>query len=202
MKKFLTSAAIVAALASVASAAPYVLPSPAPGALIPYDNQPMWGLDAVCTLSGDSDMPDVYGARLSFNLYTSGEDTVRHQFSLNATPQYGEEKFADEEKGELFMLPLTAGYDLNLAITDNVLFYAGGKAGYAFAHSTAKAMGEKASDDDGGFTFSVGTGLKYQASEAIMLKAGYEFGRTYIGHGDNKFIYTGHSILVGAAVQF
>lgn len=202
MKKFLTSAAIVAALASVASAAPYVLPSPAPGALIPYDNQPMWGLDAVYTIAGESHTPDMYGARLSFNLYTSGEDTVRHQFSLNATPQYGSEKFGDGEKGELTLIPLTAGYDLNLEITDDVLIYAGGKAGYAFSHSTAKAMGEKATDDDGGFTYSVGAGLKYQASDAIMLKAGYEFGRTYIGHGDSKFTYTGHSILVGAAVQF
>lgn len=202
MKKFLTSAAIVAALASVASAAPYVLPSPAPGALIPYDNQPMWGLDAVCTLSGDSDMTDVYGARLSFNLYTSGEDTVRHQFSLNATPQYGEEKFSNGAKEKLFMAPITAGYDLNLAITDDVIFYAGGKAGYAFAHASIEDEIGKDSDDDGGFTFSVGTGLKYQASDAIMLKAGYEFGRSYIGHGDNKYIYTGHSILVGASVQF
>lgn len=202
MKKFLTSAAIVAALASVASASPYVLPSPQPGALTPYDNQPMWGLDAVYTISGKTELADVYGARLSFNLYTSGEDTVRHQFSLNATPQYGEEKYSDGAEGELFMLPLTAGYDLNLEITDEVLFYAGGKAGYTFAHASVKDGYFKDTDDDGGFTFSVGTGLKYQASEAIMLKAGYEFGRTYIGHGDNKFIYTGHSILVGAAVQF
>lgn len=53
-----------------------------------------------------------------------------------------------------------------------------------------------------GFTFSVGGGLKYQPSDAIMLKAGYEFGRTYIGSGDSKSIYTGHTILVGASVQF
>lgn len=201
MKKFLTSAAIVAALASVASAAPYVMPSPQPGALTPYDMQPMWGLDAVYTIAGDSDMPDTYGARLSFNLYSSGEDTVRHQFSLNATPQYG----SDTDMGlktELFMLPLTAGYDLNLEITDDVLFYAGGKAGYALTHAVEKFDGEKCTDNDGGFTFSVGAGLKYQASDAIMLKAGYEFGRSYIGSGDSKYIYTGHTILVGAAVQF
>lgn len=201
MKKFLTSAAIVAALASVASAAPYVLPSPAPGALIPYDNQPMWGLDAVYTIAGDSDTPDLYGARLSFNLYTSGEDTVRHQFSLNVTPQGGSEK-NDNEKTELLMVPFTAGYDLNLEITDDLLFYAGGKAGYALAHATIKDEAGKDKNHDGGFTYSVGAGLKYQASDAVMLKAGYEFGRSYIGSGDSKYTYTGHSILVGAAVQF
>lgn len=202
MKKFLTSAAIVAALASVASAAPYVMPSPQPGALTPYDIQPMWGLDAVYTIAGDSDDVDTYGARLSFNLYSSGEDSVRHQCSLNVTPQYGKDDIAAGIDAEVFMLPITAGYDLNLEITDDVLFYAGGKAGYAFAHSSVEGGGEKVSDDDSGFTFSVGAGLKYQASDAIMLKAGYEFGRTYFGSGNDKAIYTGHSILVGASVQF
>lgn len=201
MKKFLTSAAIVAALTSVASAAPYVLPTPQPGALTPYDMQPMWELDAAYTIAGDRDMPDMYGARLSFNLYSSGEDTVRHQFSLNAMPQFGSET-TDGLKAEVFMLPMTAGYDLNLEITDDVLFYAGGKAGYTLAHGTFKFAGMRDTDDDGGFTFSVGAGLKYQASDAVMLKAGYEFGRTYIGNGDSKLIYTGHTILVGAAVQF
>lgn len=200
MKKFLTSAAIVAALASVASASPYVLPSPQPGALTPYDMQPMWGMDAVYTFAGDNDMPDMYGARLSFNLYSSGEDTIRHQFSINATPQYGEKDFFPGAEGTLLMVPITAGYDLNLEITDDILFYVGGKAGYAFSHSESKAFGMKASDNDGGFTFSVGGGLKIQASDAIMLKAGYEFGRTYIGNSD--YIYTGHTILVGASVQF
>lgn len=203
MKKFLTSAAIVAALASVASASPYVLPSPQPGALTPYDMQPMWGLDAVYTFAGDSGTPDVYGARLSFNLYSSGEDTVRHQFSINATPQYGSESYdLGAQKAEVMMLPITAGYDLNLEITDDILFYVGGKAGYAFTRQELKCDGEKDTDNDGGFTFSVGGGLKYQASDAIMLKAGYEFGRTYIGSGDESGIYTGHTILVGASVQF
>ncbi len=201
MKKFLTSAAIVAALASVASAAPYVLPSPQPGALTPYDMQPMWGLDAVYTIAGDHDMPDMYGARLSFNLYSSGEDTVRHQFNLNVTPQFGSETI-DGVKNQLFMVPMTAGYDLNLEITDDVLFYAGGKAGYALTHAVSKFDGDRETEDDGGFTFSVGGGLKYQPSDAIMLKAGYEFGRTYVGSGDSKYIYTGHTILVGASVQF
>lgn len=202
MKKFLTSAAIVAALASVASAAPYVMPSPQPGALTPYDIQPMWGLDAVYTIAGDSEDLDMYGARLSFNLYSSGEDSVRHQFSLNATPQYGNDTIEAGVKAESFVLPVTFGYDLNLELTDDVLFYAGGKAGWSFAHTELKSDGAKEDDDDNGFTFSVGAGLKYQASDAIMLKAGYEFGRTYFGSGDDKTIYTGHTILVGASVQF
>lgn len=202
MKKFLTSAAIVAALASVASAAPYVMPSPQPGALTPYDIQPMWGLDAVYTISGDSDDVDQYGARLSFNLYSSGEDSVRHQFSLNVTPQYAHDTVIPGLKLERYVIPVTAGYDLNLELTDDVLFYVGGKAGYSFAHVELKTDGDKASGHDDGFTYSVGAGLKFQPSDAIMLKAGYEFGRSYYGHGDDGYIYTGHTILVGASVQF
>lgn len=202
MKKFLTSAVIVAALASVASASPYVLPSPQPGALTPYDMQPMWGLDAVYTISGDHDAPDMYGARLSFNLYSSGEDTVRHQFSLNVTPQYGEKDLHPGVELDTMALPITAGYDLNLEITDDILLYVGGKAGYTFARCEWKGAEGKDTDNDGGFTFSVGGGLKCQASDAIMLKAGYEFGRTYLDNGHKDTIYTGHTILVGASVQF
>lgn len=208
MKKLFTIASVMAALTGVATAAPYVLPSPQPGALTPYDMQPHYGIDAIYTISGDSDVPDVYGARLSFNLYTSGSDTVRHQFSVNVTPQYGEEDVTvngykvDED---LFMMPITLGYDLNLGLTDSVLVYVGGKAGYALTHNKFKVreLGYKESDDDGGFNFSVGGGLKFQASDAILIKLGYEFGKTYIDTSDDSdSIYTGHSIILGVSCQF
>ena len=198
----------MAALSGVASAAPYVLPSPQPGALTPYDMQPHYGLDAVYTISGDSEAPDVYGVRLSFNLYNSGEDSVRHQFSLNVTPQIGSDDTMYEGHDidvDLKFLPITFGYDLNLEITDKTLFYMGGKAGYTLAQTKfkVKETGDEDKDDCNGFTFSVGAGLKYQASDAVMLKLGYEFGKIYLeDKTDADSIYTGHSIILGVSCQF
>lgn len=198
MKTILISAVVALACAELAAAAPYVLPSPQPGELTVYDMQPMWGVAGVYTFSGKHELPDVYGARLHFDLYTDGYEFARHSFNMNATPQWGSEHIGLYRK-HLFLCPFTAGYDLNLELTDSLLFFLGGKAGYAISHNSSKVYGLKWSDADGGFTFSVGAGLKYQASEAIMLKAGYEFGRSYIGRGRNRFDYTGHSILVGAS---
>lgn len=208
MKKLLTIASLMAALSGVASAAPYVLPSPQPGALTPYDMQPHYELDAVYTISGESNIPDVYGVRLSFNLYNSGEDSVRHQFSLNVTPQMGSDDLMDDGEAfevDLKFLPITGGYDLNLEVTDKVLFYMGGKAGYTLAQTELKdkGTGYKDKDNCSGFTFSVGAGLKYQAGDAVMLKLGYEFGKIYLeDNADEDAIYTGHSIILGVSCQF
>ncbi|MGN0837142.1 MAG: outer membrane protein [Akkermansia sp.] len=209
MKKLLNIASLMAALSGVASAAPYVLPSPQPGALTPYDIQPHYGIDAIYTISGDNEAPDLYGVRLSFNLYSSGEDSVRHQFSLNVTPQLGSKDITNADgykcESDIRVLPFTGGYDLNLEITDKTLFYMGGKAGYALAQTEEKDKDThvKTKDHCRGFTFSVGAGFKYQPSDAIMLKLGYEFGKMYLeDNAAPDSIYTGHSIILGVSCQF
>lgn len=206
MKTILISAVLGFACADLAAASPYVLPSPQPGALTVYDMQPMWGVSGVYTFSGKSSLPDVYGPRLHFDLYTDGYEFARHSFNMNATPQWGREHRRRSVEN-LFLCPFTAGYDLNLELTDSLLFYLGGKAGYALSHASVKSRCcrhccRKRSDTDGGFTFSVGGGLRYQASEAVMLRVGYEFGRSYIGSGADRFHYTGHSILLGISRLF
>ena len=193
MKKFLSTMTLLGALSGVASALPYYTAVPAGGELTPYDAQPVYSIDALYTLGeGDAKELDMWGVRGSFNMYNSGESEFRHQFNLNISPQWGEVWQVD-----FMALPLTAGYDLNIEMTDKVLFYMGAKAGYAWWHADAP-WGDK---NVGGFTWSVGAGLKFQCSDDVYVRAGYEFGRTYLG-GAIDDIYGGHTIMLGVGVTF
>ncbi len=193
MKKFLSTMTLLGALSGAASALPYYTAVPAGGELTPYDAQPVYSIDALYTLGdGDAKELDMWGVRGSFNMYNSGESTFRHQFNLNISPQWG-----DAHKVDFMALPVTAGYDLNIELTDNVLFYMGAKAGYAWWHADAP-WGDI---NEGGFTWSVGAGLKFQCSEDVYVRAGYEFGRTYLG-GAIDDIYGGHTIMLGVGVTF
>ena len=193
MKKLLSIASILTALAGTASAAPYYLPSPQYGALTPYDMQPVYAIDAIYAV-GDGEMLDTWGVRGSFNLYNDAEGTFRHQFNVGVGYECGEDKI-DSINTEIYLIPVTAGYDLNIELTDGILLTIGGKAGYS--------MG-KIKDDEGysdnidGFTFRVGGGLKVQCSEAVYIRAGYEFGRTFTD--DDNFGQ--HIISVGVGCQF
>lgn len=206
MKKCLSIITLLGALSGVASAAPYILPSPQPGALTPYDWQPVYAIEGLYSLADDSDDPDTWGVRGSFNLYSSGENTVRHQFSLNVGYEIGDESDENSEV-ELYKIPLTAGYDINLELTDSVMLYAGGKAGYAFGDIDVTVDNTSYSESAGGFTFSVGGGLKVQCSDSVYVKAGYEYTRTYFGDsnigGETTNIILGqHVISLGIGCQF
>ena len=212
------------AVAGSATAAPYYLPSPAGGALTPYDWQPVYSLEGLYNFSDRDAAPDTYGARLSFNLYNTGEGSVRHQFSINAGYEIGDHDvnipFNDEATRigiDLTRIPLTMGYDINLGITDNVFIDLGAKAGYAWGNVESKVKesgsfeGHSVKDTLGGFTFSLGAGIKVQCSEAIYVKLGYEFSRTFYGKisspdmnsGMGKSLnYGQHSIVVGVGCLF
>ena len=205
MKKCLSIITLLGALAGTASAAPYVLPSPQPGALTPYDMQPVYAIEGLYAI-GDDDTPDTWGVRGSFNLYSSADSTVRHQFNINVGYETGDEsEYSDGiySKVDMYKIPITAGYDLNIGLTDDIFLTIGGKAGYTMGEIET----DWGSDDIDGFTFRVGGGLKIQCSDAVYLKAGYEFTRTYFG--DSKFggstqniILGQHVISVGLGCQF
>lgn len=91
------------------------------------------------------------------------------------------------------MLPLTIGYDLNIAVTDDLDFYLGAKAGYAWTHYKWEGI----SDSDGGFTWGVGAGFRYYFSESLYGRLGYEFSRTYA-----EAPFGQHSILIGVGCRF
>lgn len=202
MKKLLSTMTLLGALSGVASAAPYYTAVPAGGALTPYDAQPVYSIDALYSIgAGDSDL-DMWGVRGSFNLYNSGEATFRHQANINVAAQWGD---LDDTNcydhpscnTDVFMLPITVGYDLNIEMTDKVLLYVGAKAGYSWAHVDS-SHGDA---DEGGFTWSVGAGLKIQCSDNVYVRAGYEFGRSYYG-GAIDDIYGAHTITLGIGATF
>ena len=224
MKKVLSLVALLGALAGTASAAPYYLPSPAGGALTPYDWQPVYSLEGLYNFSDRDAAPDTYGARLSFNLYNTAASSVRHQFSINAGYECGDHdvriRFREQPTRvgiDLTRIPLTLGYDINLGITESVFIDLGAKAGYAWGsvENTVKENGsfEGASSKDtlGGFTFSLGAGIKVQCSDSIYVKLGYEFSRTFYGKishpalngGVGKSLnYGQHSIVLGVGCLF
>lgn len=187
-----------ALLCGSAAAAPYYLPSPQPGQLTPYDWQPTWRVDGLYAIGG-SDTPDTWGFRTGFDLYSNGEARIRHQFSVHAAPQWGDghrHRYEDRTEQDLFHLPLTAGYTLNLGFTDEFFLFLGGKAGWAFGHYKEKGRLYHESKSYNGFTFTVGGGLKYQCSERLYVQLGYDFGRTYTNtHHDDTL--TQHIIYAG-----
>jgi len=209
MKKLLSIVTLLGALSGAASAAPYVLPSPQPGALTPYDWQPVYSIEGIYAIAQDDDMPDTYGVRGSFSLYNSGANSIRHQFSINLGFETGDDtvKILEQDVDvDINKIPLTLGYDINIELFNKTFLYLGGKAGYAWADVDVTAGGVRFSDTTGGFTFSVGGGLKVQCSDAIYVKVGYEFGRTYLDledKGISRDVNFGqHTISVGVGCQF
>lgn len=200
MKKLLSIAALLGALSGAASAAPYVLPSPQPGALTPYDIQPVYSIEGLYGIAQDSDDPDIWGVRANLSLYNDATSNIRHQFTLSVAGEWGSETYHIDGYSydtDLFLLPVTLGYDANIHLVDKLFLYAGAKAGYAFADVDI----DSDSDSGGGFTWSVEAGLKVQCSDSIYVKAGYEFTRNYLDVCDDV-IYGQHIISVGVGCQF
>lgn len=193
MKKLLSIATLLAALSGAASAAPYVLPDNMPGNYTPYDMQPVYSVEGLYGIADESKGIDTYGARLRLSLYSDAATEFRHQFSINLAGMWGSEDGAD-----LFMMPVTAGYDLNIEMSDNVMFYIAGKAGYCFGDLD---VGDYSADANG-FTFSVGAGLKIQCSDSVYVNVGYEYARTYFDTSDVDDEYGQHIISVGIGCQF
>lgn len=213
MKKILSLVALLGTVAGSASAAPYYLSQPVGGALTPYDWQPVYSIEGVYNFVDGDFLPDTYGARLNFSLYNNAVSTVRHQFSISVGYEYGSDKFgegADRFKVDLNRIPLTLGYDANIVLTDHVMLDLGAKAGYAWGEIKDESYDrnlilQQSSDTVGGFTFSLGAGVKIQCSDSIYVKVGYEFSRTFYGkviEDDYNANYGQHSIVIGVGALF
>lgn len=203
MKKLLSVLTVLAALAGSASAAGYVLPPNQPGALTPADWQPTYNIEGLYAI-GEDDAPDAWGVRGSFSLYNSGAGDVRHQFSLNIAAEFGDGSYhMDGEKidQDVWMMPITAGYDINLALSDSVFLDLGAKAGWATGSYEEKWEGLKFKEDFNGFTMGVGAGIKVICGDSIYVKVGYEFNRTFTSDdlGSN---FNQHVIVLGLGKQF
>ena len=224
MKKVLSLVTLLAALAGAASAAPYYLPSPAGGALTPYDWQPVYSVEAAYNFAEGDVAPDTYGARLNFSLYNNAASSVRHQFGITLGYEQGDHDvsvpYNDTDSKlnvELKRIPLTLGYDINLGITDSVFIDLGAKAGYAWGSIDSTITedgnyeGASVKENLGGFTFSLGAGVKVQCSDSVYVKLGYEFSRTFFGkisspdfnYGEPRSLnYGNHSVVFSIGCLF
>lgn len=209
MKNQLILPFLAVALSGAAGAAPYVLPSYQPGALTPADIQPVYSLECLYGISSESSEPDSWGPRLSLNLYSNADDTVRHQFNLNIAGMWGSETYRGagwSDKVDVFMMPVTAGYNVNLELGRNVFLYLGAKAGYAWADIESRYKDAEGShtakDTTGGFTYSFGSGLKYIIADTSYLHVGYEYASTSYDYAGDDDYHRQHVISVGIGCQF
>lgn len=202
MKKVLSLVALLGALGGAASAAPYYLPSPAGGELTAYDWQPVYSIEGLYNFATEKNDANTYGARLVFSLYSNAMSTVRHEFSLSAGYEGGTEKNR-EVHVEATRMPLMLGYDANVGLTDHVFLDFGVKAGYAWREADIKDKTLCTSDDffTGGFTFALDAGIKVQCSEAIYVKVGYEFSRSFYNREEHVALGQ-HSIVVGFGARW
>ena len=172
--------------------------------------QPEFSLEYLYAFADKKDEIDTQGVRASFSVIRKTDSPFSHQFSLNLSYREGEEKESIEDiylNHKETDKAVTFGYDLNYAVTDKVTLFAGAKAGYAISEYEIDIIGIKLSDDMEGYTYSVGGGVKYQITESVNLKAGYEFSRTFfgdIGSGESRanIIVNQHIISVGVGYQF
>lgn len=186
-----------------AGAAPYYLPSPAGGALTPYDWQPTWRLDALYAI-GDHHTPDTAGFRTGLELYNNRESGIRHQFGIGTAPQWGtghHSHHGERLHQKLCTIPLTLGYTLNLGLTDHLFLFLGGKAGWALGHYKERSTTWRESESCHGFHFSAGGGLKVQCSDRTYFHLGYDFARTYSSR-NHESILGQHILSAGFEWQF
>lgn len=170
--------------------------------------QPEFSLEYLYSLSEDREDIDTQGIRGSLSIYTNATSTVSHEFSLNLSYEYGDQTDTDDgiyAKLEETKTVVTFGYDLNYAVTDKVTLFVGAKAGYATTdlELSVPAFNYKHDENLDGFTYSVGGGVKYQITESINVKAGYEFNRYYYGNwGGMNIIPNMHVFSVGVGYKF
>lgn len=174
--------------------------------------QPEFSLEYLYGHADCSDEMDTQGIRASIGTTLNTNSAFSHTFSLNLGYDWGDK--ADIVTGDSANLEenkttITLGYDLNYALTDKVTLYVGAKAGYATGELelSIPARNVAAKEDLEGFTYSVGGGVKYQITENVHLKAGYEFNRSHFGRiigPDNQGNYLPclHVFSVGVGYQF
>ena len=171
--------------------------------------QPEFGIDFQHSLgTGDHEI-DTQGIRASIGTTLNTNSAFSHTFSLNLGYEFGEDDASIGNlvayKQEVTKITATLGYDLNYTVTDKCKLFVGAKAGYASNHYETEIPNVfSAKGTMNGFTYAVGGGVKYQVSESVHLKAGYEFNRSYYGNNGNvgNVIIDQHILSVGVGFKF
>lgn len=149
-----------------------------------YDSTFSAGVDGVFGWADRSNTPRIGGGLLTLSSYTDTAG-VFHQFSLTSGALTGSRKIScpvegcpdGSHKSRLTAVPLMFGYNLNLPVSESVIFYLGGKIGVSF--NSAKLYEPDAEEDirhsGCDFAWSVNGGVKIAIGERTDLKLGYEY---------------------------
>ena len=206
MKKTLIALLALAGVAAAGTEETITL-QPAPQTACTW--QPEFSLEYVYSLAEEHDEVDTQGVRAGIGMTLKTASAFSHSFCIEFSHEEG--NMTDASEGILCKLHehknmVTLGYDLNYALTDKVTLFVGARAGYATTDFDIKApaFGYTMDVDLDGFTYSVGGGVKYQITESINVKAGYEFNRYYYGDfaGMKNIIPNMHVFSVGVGYQF
>jgi opacity protein-like surface antigen len=175
--------------------------------------QPEFSLEYLHGSADHKGEVDTDGIRAGFSIYTNTDSKFSHQFSLNLGYEWGDisESHDDGIIGKLdeTKTSLTLGYDLNYALTEKFTVFVGAKAGWSLCdyEFSVPHYNFKWEQDMDGFTYSIGAGVKYQITESVHVKAGYELNRTYYGEcgpaeARHNIIPCLHIISVGVGYKF
>ena len=175
--------------------------------------KPEFGIEYLYGHADHTGEVDTDGVRASIGTTLNTNSAFSHTFSLNLAYEWGDtsESHGQDGSGHLdeTKTAITLGYDLNYAITDKFKVFVGAKAGWSFCdyEFSVPKHNFKWEQEMDGFTYSVGAGIKYQVTESISVKAGYELNRTYYGEcgpaeARHNIIPCLHVISVGVGYKF
>ncbi len=168
MKKTLITAAVALALTGAASAAskPVTMTTP--------EKDMEFTIEGIQNKMSNEGFADTNGFRVGVNLYKpSASGSFTHQFCINLGYSTANEALTDWT-----YTPITIGYFANTPVTDRITAYIGARVGYmSMEWETDLGNGETENDDDTGYCYSIGGGLKFKITENTQATLGYEFGK-------------------------
>ena len=144
------------------------------------------GMHAWATEEGE---PNQFGGLLDIHANIDS-GSVYHTLSLTSGYMGGEYTYMGY-KCFREIVPVLAGYTLNLPLSEKASFYLGGKAGIAWSYAeirgsssyavstpggvaTGSSSGVLASDSGTAFTYALSVGFSFAVGEKTDLKIGYE----------------------------
>ncbi len=176
MKKTLTFLSLMGAMATSAVAGTVAI---AQAPVLPDNGwQPAVAFDAVAAFADQSVNPDLWGGRVTFSMYKSGNDKLTHEVNASVAALTGHSDYHGVTL-DVDQISFTVGYNLNYRLADKWTAFVGAKVGFTHFGAEVKDDEFKLDDTDIGFQWSAGTGLKYELRKDVDVVVAYEFRRVY-----------------------
>ncbi len=203
MKKTLTFLSLMTAMATSAVAGTVAI-APAP-AIVPAAPVSAWeyaaGVEFAGALADQSMNPNLWGARLTMNLYKPATDKVTHEVNFGLGYLNGSESIMEADV-EVTQIPITVGYNAHYSLTDKLSVFAGAKLGLNVFKGDVEVGAWSNDDTDWGWQWSIGTGITYNLNGKADLVLAYDFTRVYadLAHTSADLGY--HIISLGLRFPF